>query len=149
MVEMSLKPMGEAISESLGQRKLALRLVGGFGIIALILSAVGIYGVLAYSVALRRREIGIRIALGSSRQKAAGLVVRHAGKMVLAGLIPGVAGAWAVGHAIRSYLFGVRALDAATLVASGAVLFLVSAAAASIPALRAAQIDPIETLRAE
>jgi len=149
MVEMSLKPMDEAISESLGQRRLALRLVAGFGIIALILSAVGIYGVLAYSVALRRREIGIRMALGSTRQNAAGLVARQAGKMVLLGLIPGTAGAWAAGHAVRSFLYGVKALDAETLLAAGAVLALVSAAAAFLPALRAAQVDPVETLRAE
>jgi predicted permease len=149
MVEMSLKPMADAISESLGQRRLALRLVAGFGIIALILSAVGIYGVLAYSVALRRREIGIRMALGSTRQSAAGLVLRQAGKMVLLGLIPGIAGAWAAGRAVRSFLYGVKALDAETLVAAGAVLLLVSAAAAFLPALRAAQVDPVETLRAE
>lgn len=149
MVEMSLKPMEEEISQSLGQRKLALRLVAGFGIVALILSAVGIYGVLAYSVALRRREIGIRMALGSTRQKAAGLIVGQAGKMVLLGLIPGVAGAWAAGHAVRSFLYGVKALDAETLLAAGAVLLLVSATAAIFPALRAAQVDPVETLRAE
>ena len=108
MVEMSLKPMEQGISESLGQRRLALRLVAGFGMVALILSSVGIYGVLAYSVALRRREIGIRMALGSTRTAAAGLVVRQAGKMVLLGLVPGIAGAWAAGHAVRSFLYGVR-----------------------------------------
>lgn len=149
MVEMSLKPMEEEISQSLGQRRLALRLVAGFGVVALILSAVGIYGVLAYSVALRRREIGIRMALGSSRQRAAGLVVSQAGKMVLLGLIPGVAGAWAAGHAVRSFLYGVKALDAETLAVVGALLLLVSATAALIPAMRAAQVDPVETLRAE
>ncbi|HEX8710931.1 MAG TPA: ADOP family duplicated permease [Terracidiphilus sp.] len=149
MVEMSLKPMEEDISQSLGQRRLALRLVAGFGIVALILSAVGIYGVLAYSVALRRREIGIRMALGSTRQHAAGLVVRQAGKMVLLGLVPGIAGAWAAGHAVRSFLYGVSALDTRTLLAAGAVLLLVSTAAAFFPALRAAQVDPMETLRAE
>jgi len=149
MVEMSLKPMEEEISESLGQRKLALRLVAGFGIVALILSAVGIYGVLAYSVALRRREIGIRMALGSTRQNAAWLVVRQAGKMILLGLVPGIAGAWAAGHAVRSFLYGVKAFDAETLVAAGAVLLLVAAAAAFIPAIRAAQIDPVDTLRTE
>lgn len=149
MVEMSLKPMEEEISQSLGQRRLALRLVAGFGVVALILSAVGIYGVLAYSVALRRREIGIRMALGSSRQRAAGLVVSQAGKMVLLGLIPGVAGAWAAGHAVRSFLYGVKALDAETLAVVGALLLLVSATAALIPAMRAAQVDPVETLRSE
>lgn len=149
MVEMSLKPMEEDISQSLGQRRLALRLVSGFGLVALILSAVGIYGVLAYSVAVRRREIGIRMALGSTRQRAAGLVASQAGKMVLLGLVPGIAGAWAAGHAVRSFLFGVKALDAETLIAAGAVLLLVLSAAAFIPAIRAAQVDPAETLRTE
>ncbi|WP_263357184.1 ADOP family duplicated permease [Acidicapsa ligni] len=149
MIEMSLRPMQDGISQSLGQRQLALRLVAGFGIVALALSAVGIYGVLAYSVALRRREIGIRMSLGSSRLKVAGLVMRQAGAMVLLGLIPGIAGAWAAGHAVRSFLYGVSALDAATLVYVGVVLVLVSAAAAFFPALRAAQIDPVEILRAE
>ncbi len=149
MVEMSLKPMEEDISHSLGQRRLALRLVAGFGAVALILSAVGIYGVLAYSVALRRREIGIRMALGSSRQRAARLVLSQAGKMVLLGLVPGIVGAWATGHAVRSFLFGVKALDAETLIAVGGLLMLIAGAAAFFPAMRAAQVDPIETLRAE
>src|ERR1035441_2806358 len=102
---MNLSRMEDDIAKSLGQRRLALRLVAGFGIVALVLSAVGIYGVLAYSVALRRREIGIRMALGSTRAKAAGLVMRQAGTMALLGLIPGVAGAWAAGYAIRSFLY--------------------------------------------
>jgi len=149
MAEMSLTQMEEHISQSLGQRRLALRLVAGFGIVALILSAVGIYGVLAYSEELRRREIGIRMALGSSRQGAARLVASQAGKMVLLGLVPGIVGAWAAGHAVRSFLFGVKGLDAETLTAAGALLLLVSAAAAFIPAMRAARVDPVETLRAE
>jgi ABC-type antimicrobial peptide transport system permease subunit len=149
MVEMSLGPMQEQISQSLGQRRLALRLVAGFGIVALILSAVGIYGVLAYAVALRRREIGIRMALGSSRREAAGLVASQAGKMVLLGLAFGITGAWAAGHAVRSFLFGVKAPDAVTLSAAGFLLLLVSAAAAFFPAMRAARVDPVETLRAE
>jgi predicted permease len=149
MVETSLEPMQEQISLSLGQRRLALRLVAGFGIVAMILSAVGIYGVLAYSVALRRREIGIRMALGSSRGAAAGLVASQAGKMVLVGLAFGIAGAWAAGHTVQSFLFGVRALDAVTISATAVLLLLVSAAAAFFPAMRAARVDPVETLRAE
>lgn len=149
MVEMSLAPMKERISQSLSQRRLALRLAAGFGMVALILSAVGIYGVLAYSVALRRREIGIRMALGSSRERAAGLVIGQAGKMVLLGLVPGIAGAWAAGHAVRSFLYGVKVLDAVTLVAAGSLLLLVCGVAATLPAIRAARVDPLETLRAE
>jgi len=149
MTEMSLRPMTESISESLSQRRLTLRLVSGFGLIALALSAIGVYGVLAYSVALRRREIGIRMALGSSRPKVAELVLRRAGTMVLLGLIPGVAGAWAAGHAISSFLYGVKPLDPETLASVAALLILVSIAAASLPTLRAAQVNPVETLRAE
>jgi putative ABC transport system permease protein len=149
MVEMSLKPMQEQIEQSLGQRRLALRLVAGFGVVALILSAVGIYGVLAYSVALRRREIGIRMALGSSRGEAAGLVANQAGKMVLLGLAFGIMGAWAAGHAVQSFLFGVKALDPVTLSATAALLLLISASAAFFPAMRATRVDPVETLRAE
>jgi ABC-type antimicrobial peptide transport system permease subunit len=149
MTEMSLRSMADAISESLSQRRLALRLVSGFGFVALALSAIGIYGVLAYSVALRRREIGIRMALGSSRPKVAQLVLRQGGTMVLLGLIPGIAGAWAAGHAISSFLYGVMPLDPATLSFVAALLIFVSIAAAALPTLRAAQVDPVETLRAE
>lgn len=149
MAEMSLQPMSVGIEKSLGQRRLAMRLVGGFGIAALILSAVGIYGVLAYSVARRRREIGIRIALGATRSQAAGLVMRQAGTMVVLGLLPGVVAAWAAGYALRSYLYGVRPLDLQTLVSVGMVLLAIATAAASLPALRAAQVDPMEALRTE
>jgi predicted permease len=149
MAEMSLQPMSEGIEKSLGQRRLAMRLVGGFGVAALVLSAVGIYGVLAYSVAQRRREIGIRIALGATRSQAAGLVMRQAGTMVVLGLLPGVVAAWAAGYALRSYLYGVRPLDPETLVSVGIVLLVIGTAAASLPALRAAQVDPMEALRTD
>lgn len=149
MVEMSLGSMEEDVAHSLDQRRLGLRLVGGFGAVALILSAVGIYGVLAYSVALRRREIGIRMALGSTRQKAAGVVVRQAGKMILLGLTAGLAGAWAAGYAVRAYLYQVKALDAEALAGAALVLLLVAGTATVAPALRAAQVDPVETLRTE
>lgn len=149
MVEMSLKPMKDSIAESLGERRLALRLVAGFGGVALVLAAVGLYGVLAYSVARRRREIGIRMALGSSREQAAGLVMRQAMTMVAVGLIPGMVGAWAAGHAVRAFLYGVQALDGLALGGAGILLLLVSAAAAALPAMRAAQVNPAETLRAE
>jgi len=149
MAEMSMQPMEDAISQSLQQRRLALQMVTGFGGVALILSAIGIYGVLAYSVSLRRREIGVRMALGSSRAGVIRLVFQQAGKMVLLGLVPGAVAAWAAGHGLKSFLFGVRALDLSTLGAVAAVLLLVCAMAAAIPALRAADVDPMEALRAE
>ncbi len=149
MVEMSLQPMKAGIDKSLGQRRLALKLVAGFGATAMVLSAVGIYGVLAYSVARRRKEIGIRMALGSTRVEAAALVIRQAGGMVLLGLVPGLAGAWAAGYAVRGFLYGVKPLDGATLVSVGALLVVVAAVATGLPALRAAMIDPMEALRTE
>jgi len=149
MVEMSLKPMAQGVEDSLGQRRLALRLVTGFSSVALLLSAGGIYGVLAYAVALRRREIGIRMALGSSRSETAALVLRQAVWMVAFGLIPGMAGAWISGHAIRSFLYGVRSLDAPTVAQVAVLLFAVTILAAALPTLRAVQVDPAETLRSE
>ncbi|WP_047498376.1 ADOP family duplicated permease [Terriglobus sp. TAA 43] len=149
MAEMSLKPMEEAVAESLEQRKLAIRLVASFGMAALVLSAVGIYGVLSYSVSRRTREIGIRMALGSTRLKAATLVMQQAGLMVGLGLLPGLAAAWCAGYLLRSYLFGVRPLDLATLIEVGVMLLAIAAAAAGIPARRAATVNPVNALRAE
>lgn len=149
MAELSLKSMEDDIAASLAQRRLALRIVAGFGAVALLLSAIGIYGVLAYSVTQRRREIGLRLALGSTRAGVTQLVARQAGAMVLLGLVPGLIGAWAAGRAVRSFLFGVQVLDPVTLSAAGFVLLLVAAIAAFLPALQAALVDPAETLRVE
>ena len=149
MAEMQLQPMETGIANSLGTRTLALRLVSGFGGLALLLAAIGIYGILAYAVTLRRREIGVRMALGSSRTGVTRLVLRHAGRLVLIGIPPGLAGAWAAGHTVRSYLFGVTPLDPATLAAAAALLLLTAAVAAALPAWRAAQIHPMEVLRLE
>jgi len=144
-----VKSMEELSATALLDKRSPAMLSLAFGFIALLLSAVGIYGVLAYSVALRRREIGIRMALGSSRPKVAQLVLRQAGAMVLLGLLPGILGAWAAGQAIGSFLYGVAPLDPATLTSVAAILLLVSVTAASLPTVRAVQVDPVETLRAE
>jgi putative ABC transport system permease protein len=149
MAEMQLQPMEEAIANSLEQRRLALRLVSGFGVMALILAAIGIYGMLAYTVNSRRREIGVRMALGSSRTGVSRLVLQQAARMVLWGLLPGIAGAWAAEHAIRSFLFGVKPLDPLALAASAVVLAMTAAIAAALPAWRAARVDPMEVLRVD
>ena len=149
LAEMGITPVEQAMQMSLTQRRLALRLASAFGFMALLLAAVGIYGVLAYSVAQRTREIGIRMALGSSRAGAMWLVARQAAVMVLVGLGIGFAGAWPAGRAVRSFLYGVHAQDTLTLVLSGLVLLAVCAVAAAVPAWRAAQVDPMEALRTE
>jgi predicted permease len=149
MTEMDLLPMEQAIAKSLNERRLALRLVSSFGAVALFLAAIGIYGVLAYSVAQRRREIGIRMALGSSRGRATRMVTGQAGAMVGVGLLLGGIASWPAGRAIRSFLFGVRGLDPLTLCVTVFCLLLVCAIAAAVPAWRAAQVDPMEALRSE
>ncbi len=148
MVEMHLGPMQKDVAESLNQRRLALRLVAGFGLMALVLSSIGVYGVLAHSVALRRREIGIRLVLGCSRIRATRLVTRQAATMVVLGLVPGLFGAWAAARTVRSLLFGV-VFDPVTLVQAGVVVLLAGSLASVLPAVHAALLDPAETLRME
>ncbi len=149
LAEMGIHPVEAAMQDALAQRRLALRLASGFGALALLLAAIGIYGVLAYSVAQRRREIGIRMALGSSRAAAVRLIAGHAAGMAAAGLALGLAASWPAGRAVRSFLFGVHALDPLTSLAAALVLLVVCCAAAFLPAWRAAQVDPTETLRSE
>ena len=149
MAEMNMAAMEEAMAQSLTERRLALRLVSSFGAMALLLAAIGIYGVLAYAVAQRRREIGIRMALGSSRAGATQLVLRQAAVMVSCGVVLGGAAAWPAGVAVKRFLFGVRALDPATLGAVATGLLLVCAMAAAVPAWRATRVDPMEALRTE
>jgi putative ABC transport system permease protein len=149
MAELSLRPIEQSIADSLGERRLALRMVSCFGIAALLLSAIGIYGVLAYSVTQRRREIGIRMALGSSRGSATWLVTQHAATMFVLGFVLGGLASLAVGHVVRSFLFGVHSLDPLTIAMTASVLAVVCTGAATIPAWRAARVDPAEVLRAE
>ncbi len=149
MAEMQIGSMEANIAASLTRQRLALRLAGGFGLLALALAGVGIYGVLASSVAQRTREIGIRMALGSSRGAAMRLVLRQAGAMVALGLAAGLLCAWPAGRAVKAFLFGVAPLDPLTLVLASLVLLLVCALAAAIPAWRATRVDPVVALRAE
>lgn len=149
MAEMQLATMEDKIAQALGERNLALRLVSSFGAMALLLAAVGIYGMLAYAVTLRRREIGIRMTLGSSRSGVTGLILAQAGWLIFAGVVPGLAAALVAGHAVRSFLFGVQPLDPASLAAAVALLLLAGMVAAVFPAWRAARVDPMEVLRTE
>jgi len=130
------------------QRMLAL-LSSIFGILALVLSAVGLYGLVAYSVARRTREIGIRVSVGATPYAVLGMFLREHLGLVLIGTVAGSALALSVGRLTRSLLYGVPATDMISLYIAGVVLMLVAATATLIPASRAAQVDPAETLRSE
>ncbi len=147
--ERSIEPVSLAIHESLTNRLLALRLASGFGAVALLLAAVGIYGVLAYTVARRTREIGIRMALGSTRGQALQLVARQAAVLAMTGIALGILGAWPAGRVVRSTLFGVGAFDPVSIAAAVLLLLLACALATALPATRAVRVDPTEALRAE
>jgi ABC-type antimicrobial peptide transport system permease subunit len=127
----------------------AAYLVGGFAGLALLLGVVGLYGVIAYSVSQRTREIGVRMALGAQRSSVYKLVLSEAGRLIGVGIVVGLAGAVGAAMLMRSLLFGVQVWDAETLVAVAAVLGVSAMMASFIPARRAASVNPTEALRAE
>jgi predicted permease len=124
-------------------------LAGGFAGMALLLAVVGLYGVIAYSVAQRTREIGVRMALGAQRSAVYGLILKEAGWLAATGISLGLAGSVAAAVLMRSLLFGTQAWDAGTLASAGAVLAGAAMLASYIPARRAAGVNPVEALRAE
>jgi putative ABC transport system permease protein len=141
--------MPQLVAWAAAERRFALIIFEAFGIAALVLSATGIYGVLSGSVAERKREIGVRSALGASRGTILGLVVRQGMTLTALGVVIGLAGAVAASQALVSLLFGVQRLDPATYLGVIALLVGVSGVACSVPAWRAARVDPSIALRAE
>jgi predicted permease len=139
----------QTLSESLAPRRFNMLLLGIFAGIALTLAAVGIYGVMAFSVTQRTHEIGIRMALGAKRSDVLGMVVRQGLKLALIGVAVGVAGAWALTSLLASFLFGVAPRDPATFALVSLALVAVSILACYIPARRAARVDPMVALRHE
>jgi len=139
----------DLLASSLAPRRFPLQLLAVFAALALVLSAVGIYGVTAYSVAQRTREIGVRMAIGASAATVLRMVLGGALQTVALGLCIGTAAALAGGRLIASQLYGVSARDPLTYVAIAALLGVVALAASGIPALRATRIDPMAALRTE
>ena len=141
--------MSERMDLSLAPRRTSMLLANAFGGVALFLATLGIYGVLAYLVAQRTREIGIRVALGSTRTGILKLVLKEGLELVLVGLVLGIVGAASMQKAVASEIYGVRALDPFVLGSVMALLAIVALGACVVPARRAMRVDPIVALRSE
>lgn len=145
----NLRPMSERVSESLAGRRFGLLLIGAFGLLALLLAAIGIYGVVAYGVRRRTREIGIRKALGAADGDVLRMMIFRGLGLTAAGLGAGLVGAFLLTRLIRGLLFGVSPTDPAALVGVTALLGAVAALASWLPARRAVGVSPAEVLREE
>jgi predicted permease len=144
-----MRTMQELVDQSVAQRRFQMDIAAAFGIAALLLAALGIYGVVAYGISLRRRELGVRMALGARATQVRGMVVSRGLKPVLAGLAVGMAAALTAGRLVRSLLFGVAPTDALTLGGVAGVLACIAILACLLPAHAAARIDPARVLRDE
>ena len=145
----AIHPLAETVEAQLGNEKLLSLLSACFGLLALALTAVGVYGVIAYAVRRRTQEIGIRLALGAERGAVSRMIMSDVAGLAAAGALLGVAGAIAAARALRTMLFAFAPADYSMCVAAAALLFLIAAAAGYLPARRAARLDPTQTLRQE
>jgi predicted permease len=143
----SLRDMDAAFDESIGRRRLLAQLLAGFAGLALLLAVVGTYGLLSFMVAERRREIGIRVAIGATRASIVGLITRQGLFVVSIGLTAGVIGALALNRLLASLLFGVGPADPSTVVAVAGTIAIVAAVTCAVPAWRASRVDPNVVLR--
>jgi putative ABC transport system permease protein len=144
-----VKTMDQLVHESLANDRFSTALFGSFAGVALLLAAIGIYGVMSFAVAQRTHEIGLRIALGAGPRQVLGLVLQEGMLLAFAGLVVGLAGTYFVGHLMKSVLYQVNAMDPAAISAVTAVLLLSALLACYIPARRATQVDPMVALRDE
>ena len=145
----NIRTMEELISRRIAQRKLNMLLLGLFGVLGLVISAVGIYGVMAYTVSQRTREIGVRMALGATKATVVGMVMRQATLLLVLGLAIGAVGAWRLSAFAQKFLFKLDVHDSRAFAAALITLSLAALLASAIPARRAAAVDPMEALRAE
>jgi predicted permease len=144
-----IRTQNEQIEDTTRQERIFASLTSGFGILALILACIGIYGIMAYTVARRTNEIGIRMALGAQSGRVLRMILREASWMAVVGVIAGLGAAVAMARLIASMLFGLKPYDPLTLGVAALLLVLVAVAASWIPAWRAAHVDPIQALRHE
>jgi putative ABC transport system permease protein len=144
-----LAPMAGVMSESIADTRLVTSVVGGFAVFALVLAAIGLYGVIAYSVSRRQQEIGIRMALGASRRDVLAMVLSRGAILSAAGIAIGVPAALSAAGLMTSFLYRVDPHDLAVFTAVPSLLFVVALLASYLPARRAAGVDPLASLRAE
>jgi putative ABC transport system permease protein len=144
-----LRTMDQVKDESLGEDRYTMVLFATFAAVALLLAAVGIYGLMAFGVAQRTQEIGLRLALGAGKPRVIWLILREASLLAAVGLGIGLAGSVLVGRTMRTTLYGVAAMDFAVIVSVAVILFFTAMFASYLPARRAASIDPMQALRTD
>jgi putative ABC transport system permease protein len=145
----NIRTMDEVFSASVEQQRFSMLLVGLFGGLALALAAIGIYGVMGYSVTQRRQELAVRLALGARARQILQLVLKDGLVLASLGIILGLAGAFALTRLLRTLLFEVQPTDVMTFVSVAVLLILVALLASYIPARRASKVDPLTALRSE
>jgi predicted permease len=146
---LSARSLADLVDRTLTEERMIAQVSSCFGLLALVLASIGLYGVLAYSIARRTHEIGIRMALGADRARIVGGVIRETMMLVVIGVTIGVPAALAGGHLVRGSLYGLGVFDPVTIVASVAAMMVVAAIAGWVPARRASRVDPLLALRCE
>ena len=141
--------LDDLVASQTAERRLSMLMFGLFGLLGLVISAVGLFGVLAYLVSQRTREIGVRMALGATRSRVVAGVLGHAGALVIAGLGAGGVAAWSLSNLAGRFLFGLDPHNARSYSVAMATLLVAAVVATVLPARRAASINPIEALRNE
>jgi ABC-type antimicrobial peptide transport system permease subunit len=144
-----VQTMEQAVSETEAPRRFNTVLISSFAFAAVLLAVLGIYSVIAFSVASRVQEMAIRMALGSQRGAIVQLILRSAAKLAVVGCVLGLGGAFAASGLLRSLLFGVSPYDPVVLTASVIGVLMLAVAASALPALRAASVEPMKALRGE
>jgi ABC-type antimicrobial peptide transport system permease subunit len=145
----NVRTQRQMIERSMTTERMFATLSAGFGALALALASVGIYGVMAYSVASRTNEIGIRLALGALPRQVLAMILREATWVSLTGVLVGLGAAYGLARLVRSMLYGLQPADPVSLISGSALLIAVGLAASWIPARRAASVEPMEALRHE
>jgi len=148
-VPMSFDTLDEVVASSFSARRFSLTLFAVFGGVALLITVIGLYGMLSYFVTERTREMGIRMALGARRANVLGLVMKQGVRLALLGIVAGLVGAWGLTRLMSSLLFDVTPTDSVTLVSVVLTLAMVALLACYVPARRATKVDPLVALREE